>query len=269
MARCSICGHPEREAIDAALVAGIPLRTVAARYRVGKSALARHKEHIDRPATPTPATVRQRARPVADQVANGDQVPPCHSVDAPTPPCDNADVLTGELVADDDVPADEARLRATVRLSLAGRTQREIGARFGVGERTVRRWLHQARRERLDRFRSTSADDMLSSMLDRLTMLEAETIHVQDAATAAGTVKLALEALRQRRGLVRDLAIIGEKVGLWENYKFVPPADRDDPHAAIAERLRQGVTELVSLFLPAPDGTIPADVLDVPTPEAP
>jgi len=45
--RCTICTHPDREAIDAALVAGGPLRDIAGQFRISKSALARHKgSHI-------------------------------------------------------------------------------------------------------------------------------------------------------------------------------------------------------------------------------
>ena len=43
--RCTICSHPERTAIDAALVADAdPLRTLAERYGVSHTALFRHKE---------------------------------------------------------------------------------------------------------------------------------------------------------------------------------------------------------------------------------
>lgn len=45
--KCTVCQHPERETIDAALVAGDSLRDVAGRYRISKSAVERHKaEHI-------------------------------------------------------------------------------------------------------------------------------------------------------------------------------------------------------------------------------
>jgi hypothetical protein len=47
MARpCSICNHPKREEIDAALVAGTPLRDIARQFKTGKDALARHKAHV-------------------------------------------------------------------------------------------------------------------------------------------------------------------------------------------------------------------------------
>lgn len=41
---CTICGHPERDAIDAALVAGQPFRRVAAQYAVTEQAIRRHRK---------------------------------------------------------------------------------------------------------------------------------------------------------------------------------------------------------------------------------
>lgn len=44
---CSICIHPERSGIDAALVSREPLRAIAQRYAVSRDALHRHKrDHI-------------------------------------------------------------------------------------------------------------------------------------------------------------------------------------------------------------------------------
>ena len=44
---CSICVHPEREAINKALVVNEPLRDIAGRYGTSKSSLERHKdEHL-------------------------------------------------------------------------------------------------------------------------------------------------------------------------------------------------------------------------------
>src|SRR3712207_3703839 len=43
---CSVCQHRERGAIDRALVAGEPARTVASRYvTLGRMAVQRHKEN--------------------------------------------------------------------------------------------------------------------------------------------------------------------------------------------------------------------------------
>jgi len=43
---CSVCGHPERSAIDAALVAGTPYRSIAKQFALSEAAMQRHKAHI-------------------------------------------------------------------------------------------------------------------------------------------------------------------------------------------------------------------------------
>ena len=43
--RCRTCMHPERDAIDRALVTGTPLRTLEERYGISRSSLARHKDN--------------------------------------------------------------------------------------------------------------------------------------------------------------------------------------------------------------------------------
>jgi len=46
MRTCTICAHPERTAIDAALIAGVSLRDIARQLNVGKDALNRHRTHL-------------------------------------------------------------------------------------------------------------------------------------------------------------------------------------------------------------------------------
>ncbi len=43
---CTICTHPEREAIDQALVGTTNLREIAALYRVSDDAITRHRGHM-------------------------------------------------------------------------------------------------------------------------------------------------------------------------------------------------------------------------------
>jgi len=42
---CSVCGHPHRKAIEAALGAGRSYRDTARQYQIGKSSLVRHRQH--------------------------------------------------------------------------------------------------------------------------------------------------------------------------------------------------------------------------------
>jgi hypothetical protein len=48
---CSICYHPEREALDAALEAGLSYRDTAEHFNVSRSAIERHHKHSVPPTT--------------------------------------------------------------------------------------------------------------------------------------------------------------------------------------------------------------------------
>lgn len=43
---CAACTHEKRREIDAAIVAGIPNRRIAAQYGMGETSVRRHKEHV-------------------------------------------------------------------------------------------------------------------------------------------------------------------------------------------------------------------------------
>lgn len=43
---CSVCGHSDRAAIDAAMAENMPYRTIAQQYGVSPYAITRHKKHI-------------------------------------------------------------------------------------------------------------------------------------------------------------------------------------------------------------------------------
>jgi hypothetical protein len=45
--QCTVCGHEQRQEIEAALIAETPYREITRRYRVSKDALSRHKsDHL-------------------------------------------------------------------------------------------------------------------------------------------------------------------------------------------------------------------------------
>jgi hypothetical protein len=68
--RCSICIHPQRDAINAALLAGEPLRAIAGRFGTSRPALQRHKaEHLPvKLAEAQAAAEAARADSLLDQV---------------------------------------------------------------------------------------------------------------------------------------------------------------------------------------------------------
>ena len=66
MARnCSICTHPQNEAINFELLQRVPLNAICSKYGVSTSALQRHKAHIPRQLAKTPG---------AQEVANSGNI---------------------------------------------------------------------------------------------------------------------------------------------------------------------------------------------------
>lgn len=63
---CSLCTHPDRLAIETALGSTLPLRTIAARWSVSKTALLRHRERHRSPPVPV-----SRAGPPGVKPATG------------------------------------------------------------------------------------------------------------------------------------------------------------------------------------------------------
>ncbi len=62
---CTVCTHPERQAVDKALVAGGTLRDIAGRYGLSKSAVERHAaEHL--PAALVAAVGAEETRQALD-----------------------------------------------------------------------------------------------------------------------------------------------------------------------------------------------------------
>jgi hypothetical protein len=67
---CNVCSHPDREAIDEALVRGIAFPALVAKYRVSKDSLSRHKaNHL-----PAKLVMAQAAEEVAQADDLLDQV---------------------------------------------------------------------------------------------------------------------------------------------------------------------------------------------------
>ena len=71
---CTICTHPERETIDAAIVGGEPYRSITERFSVSAGAIARHKsDHL--PATLAQATEAQEIAHAGDLALRRGNVP--------------------------------------------------------------------------------------------------------------------------------------------------------------------------------------------------
>src|SRR5918995_1670169 len=72
---CNICTHPDREAIDEALISGVAFPALVAKYRVSKDSLSRHKaNHL-----PAKLVMAQAAEEVAQADDLLDQVRDLHA----------------------------------------------------------------------------------------------------------------------------------------------------------------------------------------------
>jgi DNA modification methylase len=92
---CTVCPRPDREAIDAALLAGEPYRAITAWSRVPKSNLGRHRQHVSMRDTGGLSRIRNTVRCVRDLELL--RALPDGSVDVwwASPPYNNADDFRG------------------------------------------------------------------------------------------------------------------------------------------------------------------------------
>ena len=111
---CSVCTHPDRAAIDAALVAATAFPALAALYRVSQDALGRHK------ANHVPAT-RARARDAAEVAQADTLLDRLRALNRET-----ADVLREAKTARDQELRLKAIARAEKQIELEGRLLGEL-----------------------------------------------------------------------------------------------------------------------------------------------
>jgi hypothetical protein len=133
--RCGGCTHPERAQLDAALVSGTSLRTVAKRFSISTSAAHRHKAHI-------PSSL-VRVTPAAI-IAGSNGSAPASSEDVLT----SLQRLHGVCSDALEVAAESGNL---LQLALASR---ELRAALEVLGRQIER-LEQRRGAVIDLFRTT------------------------------------------------------------------------------------------------------------------
>jgi hypothetical protein len=129
---CTICTHPQRTAMERDLADAIPLRTIADRWSVSKTALIRHKaDHLpERPTPPSPA-ISQPVFPVARTTRRpgplrqtGRPVAPSTTTTI-TPLLESADVLFPEILH----PKKRAFLAAFVTCGRRGRAAEVAGVK--------------------------------------------------------------------------------------------------------------------------------------------
>lgn len=126
---CTICTHPEREAIDRALIAGDAFRHIAARFDTSTSALQRHKaDHL--PARMVKATE------AAETVSADSLLARLRALNAET-----ADVLREAKKSADHELRLKAIQRAERQIELEGRLLGELQEGVIVNVAVMPEWL--------------------------------------------------------------------------------------------------------------------------------
>lgn len=145
----------------------------------------------------------------------------------------------GQEDEQDYVAPDTARLREVLSMLVAGRTQTEIAAHFRKSTRTIRRWIAEATRRRIETFKGLSPHDLLSGTFYKFAQLEARLIARLVRAEAENDERAVEAYIRQLRVLERDKYVILQKIGFFEGVTMRPniepdPAQRD---AELLQRL--------------------------------
>ena len=126
---CTICTHPDRAAIDVALLDGAPFRHIAARYRVSTGALQRHRlDHL-------PASLTKAAGVAEEATATG-LLARLRTLNAET-----ADVLKQAKCSADHALRLKAIARAEKQIELEGRLLGELHEGATVNVLLAPEWL--------------------------------------------------------------------------------------------------------------------------------
>jgi hypothetical protein len=170
---CSICTHPARSVIEAALRDGTPQRAVAVQFGMSKSAIARHaKQHmlladdcnpVQIPKienqVPAPARIRHRARPV-------------------------------------DSASQQAH---AARLRLKGLSDSAIARELEIPESTVTTMLAQADRDAVAALDKLTKARLAADLRTSYAIRVAEIMSLIDTAKRSGNSRVMIEALREWR----------------------------------------------------------------------
>jgi hypothetical protein len=186
---CSICGHPRRQEIDAALASGTSLRAVAREFSTTHTALSRHRAHIGS-APAAPSAPGAPSRPEADQAPA-----PLPARRRPGPRC--------------TVCSHAQRSNIDTAL-VAGATTYEVAAQNGLSQRAVAR--HAAAHIPAALAVAAQAQVVASagSLLDQIQALQAEAAALLERAKSAGDIRAAAAVLAQQG---RFIELLGKVQG--------------------------------------------------------
>lgn len=224
LAMCAVCHHPDRIAIEAALQAGRPLRSLAADYPgLNKSTLGRHrKEHM------AGASVTAPAPSVAPQ-----ETPTLPAVRRRTRPIDEAQ-----------------RLDIALRMKARGSTRADIARALNVHPSTVGEIMRRATENAVERVRTQTVEELVTEhRAERHARVQALHALLSDA-TLRNDARTSLDVLRELRHEAKEDREWMRELGGFDRYRLTTEARAQASRSQADDDLISMFKELVTSLAP-------------------
>ncbi len=131
-------------------------------------------------------------------------------------------------------PANIDRLRHVLAWHARGLTQKQVGTRLGRSERTIRRWLAQARDIGLSPYAELEPEQMVTEIVDDFTEIKAELRDLYANLKAEGDPRLRLKCLQELARMTGAVVGVYDRAGGFRQ-AVLPPAPVDPQAAEVAE----------------------------------
>lgn len=257
MSRCSCCAHPDRSALDAALGSGVPLRTIAERFGVSKTALLRHRDnHLAEtlhPVSNPAASVWVRQRPATAQEPATLSLPPGEVPGgvsgAPAPaPVAEIDPLVSLTIQ-------QQRIRQSLMLRQRGLSRAQVARALEVSERTITDWWAKAREESIAQVREATAEVFLADLHTERGLRSNYLHHMLDKAREKGDIKTQLSVLKMLETMDRTNITLAASLGTFHDFKPGAPSDHNCSNAGLSI-MQDAFKEMAAIFSAYPDDPV-------------
>ena len=170
-------------------------------------------------------------------------VPPSASIATTADQKSANDQPTGQEHAELD--PNIVRLRMVHAMQAQGKKLKVIAAHFGRDERTIRRWLKQARELGLAVTGDLVPEDAVSEVVQNFAGHRADLLDLKREAEAEGNFGHRIWCTRELIKL--EVAYVGvmERIGFFDGYRYVPPTP-SDPTVKSAEQLKLATRNLIT-----------------------
>lgn len=214
--RCpAIADRSDRAEIDAALDAGVSLRSIALTYGISKTTLIRYRDSRQSQPDAAPAVrVRTRTQPAPqpqeEPDADATEVPPCAHEE-----CDH-------------LTPTEAKLRDVAKLLAQGLSREEIAARYRVNPGTVTDWHRKIKESGTALVQTVTAENIVATLLTNMHQRSAVLWRIANRAeiTAPRVAIAALDGLRKED---QHVAAMADTLGVLS--RFSAPREQGDPES--------------------------------------